>query len=194
MPARLAQQLARGVGIGLCVCAVLGSPAGAAAVGQPRSGEVRTPTVSGPVTGGKGLSFLGPDVSDAGYQRDEYFVEGGASGYEPVGALAADGKWRARASQTAPFKTRILVWKPTDPAKFNGTVYVEWLNVTAGFDSSPDWLMLHNQIVREGAAWVGVTAQAVGVRGGGNAIQIQGAPPPGGLKSADPERHRESSG
>ena len=30
-------------------------------------------------------------------------------------------------------------------------------------DGNPDWTMTHNELVREGAAWVGVSAQAVGV-------------------------------
>ncbi len=46
---------------------------------------------------------------------------------------------------------------------FNGTVIVEWLNVTAGADSPPDWIMAHNEFIREGYAYVGVSAQAVGV-------------------------------
>src|SRR6478735_6743980 len=74
MPTRSVRQLARGIGIGLGVCTMLGLRAGGAAAGQRRGREVRTPTVSGPVTGGEGLNHLGPDVSGAGYQQDEYFV------------------------------------------------------------------------------------------------------------------------
>ena len=40
---------------------------------------------------------------------------------------------------------------------------VEWLNVSGQLDGNPDWTMTHNELVREGAAWVGVSAQAVGV-------------------------------
>ena len=47
--------------------------------------------------------------------------------------------------------------------RFNGTVVVEWLNVTAGADLATDWIMAHNELVRSGAVWVGVSAQAVGV-------------------------------
>ncbi len=61
------------------------------------------------------------------------------------------------------FKTRLVVYRPTDPAKFNGTVYVEWLNVSAGFDAPADWIMAHNDLIRSGAAWVGVSAQQKGV-------------------------------
>ena len=40
---------------------------------------------------------------------------------------------------------------------------VEWLNVSGGVDDSPDWTLSHNELVREGFAWVGVSAQAAGV-------------------------------
>jgi len=167
---------------GLTLVLVSGSSVSAASSGG------RTPAVSGPVTGGTGVSLLGPDVSSLGYVREEYFIDGVAANYQPVGKLASGGKWTVKATNKAPFKTRIVVWKPADPADFNGTVFVEWLNVSPGFDNPPDWLNAHNQIVREGAAWVGVSAQAASVKGG-DVIQAAGAPPPGGLKAADPERY-----
>jgi hypothetical protein len=49
-------------------------------------------------------------------------------------------------------------------------VYVEWLNVSAGGESTPEWGFAHTEIMREGAAWVGVSAQATGVVGGGNLV------------------------
>ena len=57
-----------------------------------------------------------------------------------------------------------LVRMPSDPAKFSGTVVVEWLNVSGGVDADPDWTSLHEEIVRRGDAWVGVSAQRIGVR------------------------------
>ena len=43
--------------------------------------------------------------------------------------------------------------------KFNGTVVVEWLNVSGGVDAAPDWTFAHTELIREGYAWVGVSAQ-----------------------------------
>jgi len=40
---------------------------------------------------------------------------------------------------------------------------VEWLNVSGGVDAAPDWLYIHDELIREGFAWVGVSAQAVGI-------------------------------
>lgn len=78
--------------------------------------------------------------------------------------LTADGAWTVAADATQqPFKTRMQVYKPTNPASFNGTVYVEWLNVSNGYDSAADWLLAHNEILRTGAVYVGVTTQATGV-------------------------------
>ena len=147
------------------------------------------PTTS-PVTGGTGepsLVTTSFDLASVGYERAEYFLEGDATAYASDVPLTADGKWKVSAlDETAPYKTRILVYRPINPADFSGTVFVEWLNVSAGFDTSPDWNLAHNQILRSGAAWVGVSAQAVGVIGGGQAVGGQQA---GGLQGGDPERY-----
>ena len=71
---------------------------------------------------------------------------------------------------TAPYATRIVVVRPTNPSKFNGTVVVEWLNVSAGADASPDWNAVHRELIRSGYAYVGVSAQKVGVEGGPSLI------------------------
>ncbi len=63
--------------------------------------------------------------------------------------------------------TRLVVYRPIDPALFNGTVFVEWLNVSGGLDGSPDWMFIHRHVLRTGAAWVGVSAQKAGIDGGG---------------------------
>ena len=61
-------------------------------------------------------------------------------------------------------KTRVMVRRPTSAAsKFNGTVVVEWINVTPGRDLDIDWLQAHDYWMRTGYAWVGVSAQRVGV-------------------------------
>jgi hypothetical protein len=52
------------------------------------------------------------------------------------------------------------VRRPVNPARFNGTVLVEWQNVTAGYDLDALWSI---SAMRAGYAWVGVSAQRVGV-------------------------------
>jgi hypothetical protein len=78
----------------------------------------------------------------------------------------------------------VVVIRPKDPAKFNGTVLVEWLNVTSGQDTPADWMVAHREILRRGYAYVAVSAQAVGVEGGAS-IMGMGA----SLKKLDPARY-----
>ncbi len=140
--------------------------------------------VTGPVTGGsRGWPFGGPaaDLSAYGYREDEYFVEGTASRFGPVGGtdLGWDGRWQLEPVGSSPYATRIVVVRPEDPASFNGTVIVVWNNVSAGYENfgvgeSPD-------LFESGFAYAAVSAQRVGIRGAGDNPQ--------GLHAWDPERY-----
>ena len=79
--------------------------------------------------------------------------------------MPSDGKWTITPTTTASYKTRIIVRRPSNPARFNGTVIVEWMNVSAG-ESAPDWDFLNPMLMRDGYAYVGVSAQKLGVDGG----------------------------
>src|SRR3546814_2801258 len=57
----------------------------------------------------------------------------------------------------------IIVRRPLDPAKFNGTVILDWVNVTAQFENAVDTLEAHQLFVRDGYAYVHVSAQAAGL-------------------------------
>jgi hypothetical protein len=123
--------------------------------------------VTGPVTGGKGAIVL-PGITSfslgsVGYTQSEFFLSGQASSYAPTAPLGSGGQWRVVPTTTAPYTSRIVVYRPANPARFNGTVVVEWLNVSAGFDAAPEWIYAHDELLREGFAWVGVSAQAAGV-------------------------------
>ena len=106
------------------------------------------------------------DLGRLGYVEQELLISGTARAYVPVAPLQADGRWTVHPNPgvTAPYATRILVRRPTDPAHFNGTVVVEWLNASGLSDTQADWLYLHEELVRQGYAYVGVTAQYVGVQ------------------------------
>jgi len=98
-----------------------------------------TVTVIGPIEGGThGWAFSTPlvDLAGAGYVQEEFFLEGIATAYEiePGTDLGIDGRWSVQPYGTAPFRTRMLVVRPVDAADFNGTVIVNWQNVTAGFE------------------------------------------------------------
>jgi hypothetical protein len=124
------------------------------------------PAVVGPVTGGNGaIVLLGTsfDLADLGYTQSEFFLSGTATSYIAAAGLGAAGQWQVTPADAAPYTTRVVTYRPADPARFNGTVIVEWLNVSSGLDAAPDWILSHNELIRDGFAWVGVSAQADGV-------------------------------
>ncbi len=107
------------------------------------------------------------DVTVLGYEETEFLFEGRAASYELQGERGEDGKWDVTPGAEADFRTRFLVRRPSDPLRFSGTVVVEWNNVSAGIDGSPDWSLFHRYLAAQGHAWVGVSAQKVGIDGGG---------------------------
>lgn len=111
-----------------------------------------------------GLTF---DEAEVGYRESEYFISGTATSYIATDQLGSDGTWRIEPAAAAEYKSRIVVLRPANDADFNGTVVIEWFNVTGGLDAAPDWIQMHTELMREGYAWVGVSAQSVGIEGGG---------------------------
>jgi alpha/beta hydrolase family protein len=148
--------------------------------------RTETATASGPVTGGRGWAFGSPaDVSEYDYVIEEFLLDGVAQSYEPVPgtAIGRDGQWAVRPGERAGYRTRMYVARPADPARFNGVVIVNWLNVTAGFDlGAPS---AHE--MRAGYAWAGVTTQAVAVNG--QPALAPGFPATPGLPRIDPGRY-----
>ena len=124
------------------------------------------------------------DLAALGYEETEYRVEGTACSYELIGDRGADGRWETEPGATAPFRTRIVVRRPVDPARFSGTAVVEWHNVSGGIDAAPDWGFFHRHLAAQGHAWAGVSAQKVGIDGGGFVEGIH-------LKVLAPERYAE---
>ncbi|WP_347177233.1 alpha/beta hydrolase domain-containing protein [Parafrankia sp. EAN1pec] len=171
------------------------SPAPAATSSRPRPAAGPAATITGPIAGGKGTPILAAvagmaDLKPKKYVESEYFATGTAQSYTAPDAAPADGRVKATPGATADYRTRIIVRRPGDPTAFNGTLIIEWLNVTGGQDADPDWAYLAPEIMRSGYAWVGVTTQKVGIDGvenGGilpdNGFKLSG------LREADPERY-----
>lgn len=154
--------------------------------------------VTGPIEGGKyGVPYAGMPAGwekQYGYTEDEYFISGDAVAYPSAEPLTEDGRWAAEPiSATKPYKTRMIVRHPVDPADFNGTVVVEWLNVTAGRDADPEFGYLADELLSQGYAYAAVSAQRIGVEPGGLGIEVPGAIPEAlqPLKDWDPERYGE---
>jgi hypothetical protein len=157
------------------------------AAGVVCRGAFAAPVIEGPITGPGTPVLLGTTafpLAEIGYEQAEFFISGTATAYASAEPLGADGRWTVTPGDTAAFKTRILVYRPIDPAAFKGTVLVEWLNVSGGLDAAPDWITAHTEMVRSGMIWVGVSAQYVGVEGGsgGGLLTVP-------LKTANPARY-----
>ncbi|WP_407335248.1 alpha/beta hydrolase domain-containing protein [Dietzia kunjamensis] len=129
----------------------------------------------------------GPDLAAAGFTESEWAASGEAVSYS-VGELPTDGRVRLAPADSAPFATRVLVRRP-DAARFSGVVLVEWLNVSGGQDAAPEYTYLADEIVRAGHAWVGVSAQFIGVEGGDAAVGMGGQTV--GLRAQRAERYGE---
>ncbi len=152
--------------------------------------SIPVPKVEGPILPTSDISFLGSTLfepSQVGYEESEFFLSGTATAYKSATPLAKSGKWKVEPATTAPYKTRLVVYRPIDPKRFDGTVVVEWLNVTAGIDAPAAWLNAHIQMIRDGMAYVGVDAQAGGINGQPGSIAT--AAHAHGLRQTDPIRY-----
>src|SRR3984957_9271008 len=128
--------------------------------------ETPLPTVS-PIEGIPPVLIPAYPLETVGYTEQEFLVEGAARSFALTGERAADGRWSVQQDAEAPYVTRIIVRRPVDPAAFSGTIAVEWNNVSAGMDVSPDWSLLQRELTGRGHIWVGVSAQKAGIDGGG---------------------------
>jgi hypothetical protein len=68
----------------------------------------------------------------------------------------------------------VLIRRPADKARFSGTVIVELLNPSNLFDLNLGWGLAHDQLVRNGDVWVGITVKPVSMQT---------------LKTFDPQRY-----
>jgi hypothetical protein len=130
------------------------------------------------LSGGKGPFVAGTffDLGTVGYQQAEYAIATPVRAYGPGAAVVEEGE----------AVTRIVVYRPTDAAAFDGTVVVEWLNVSGGLDAAPLWTFTHRELIRRGSAWIGLSAQRVGIEGGAGLIEMATG---SALVELDPERY-----
>ena len=153
----------------------------------------------------EGSAFLGASrpasgLDAAGYEEHEFIVSGTATSYEPDGELSGDGEWTLEPTgDEGDYVTRIVVRRPADPADANGTVLLEWLNVSGGVDANPDYAYMEEEILRSGSTWVGVSVQSIGIEGGPVAVAVAADNPlvgqvaGKGLKVIAPDRYADLS-
>jgi hypothetical protein len=94
---------------------------------------------------------MGVDLDAHGYVEEEFLLSGTAAPWHRPEAGAA-----AQRGSDTPFRTRVLVRRPRDPARASGFVQLEPLH--PDLDSALVWNGIHPWLLREGHAWVGVTA------------------------------------
>jgi hypothetical protein len=111
---------------------------------------VPAPVLTAPPAGLRGFALWDSysELGPFGYEEQEYLVSGTA-----VDAAGAP----------APYTTRMIVTRPTDPAAFNGTVLLDWVNVTAQFENSVTSIEARPMLMREGFAFVHVSLQSAGL-------------------------------
>lgn len=160
--------------------------------GGPSTGPVAD--LSEELTGGNG-PFVGEAtpgaLEAAGYVQQEFVAAGTATSYTAEDPVPTDGRWTWEPSESASYRTRVLVRRPSSASAFSGAVIVEWLNVSGGVDANPDFASLEEEILREGHVWVGVSAQLIGVEGGPTIVEAPGTEGLGGqgLIRIDPARY-----
>ena len=181
------------IGVAFAVLMASADPqaAGATDASSQVPASVPKATVTGPVTGGTGINLEGTTsfaLSSVGYQQSEYFLSGTASAYTSAKPLTSNGRWNVTTASNEPYETRMVVYRPVNPDRFNGTVIVEWLNVSGGVDAAAAWLTDHVQMIRNGDVYVGISAQAAGIVGAAGTLGASGGQA-GGIKGADPARY-----
>src|SRR5215204_7347979 len=112
------------------------------------------------VPGTSPMSATAVDLAAAGYTAREFYAEGLANRY--TGADANAFTTATVLDRDNPYRTRVMVRYPK-PNKFNGTLAVEWTNVTIGVDFEFATAEASEYLLRKGYAVAVVSAQRVGV-------------------------------
>jgi len=126
-----------------------------------------TGTPGSDATHGYPFFSAAPDIASKGYVEEEYFFSGSAKSYTMVGTSTGTAS-----VSSASYTSRMIVRRPAQASKFNGTVIVEWLNVTAGYDIEAHWAASRVHFMREGYAWVGVDAQKGGITNSTTGLKV----------------------
>jgi hypothetical protein len=113
----------------------------------------------------KSVPFLtaGNTLQKRGYIEAEFLISGTANVYEYVDDAQESAAIEVIESGLD-YTTRILVRAPENPRRFNGTVLLDILNATRGYDGEISWVYSGNTLMDEGAVYVGITSKASTVR------------------------------
>ncbi|MBV9892331.1 MAG: hypothetical protein JO090_15765, partial [Rhizobacter sp.] len=140
------------------VFALFALPALGAPAGPTVTGPIPSTAIPGSAVHDYPFFATTHELASERYIEQEFFVQGTANRYGTSATANA-----TIVSSGNPYRTRVVVRRPADPKDFNGVVLVEWTNVTNGFDAENVWFFGWEHFLRAGYAWVGVSAQHVGV-------------------------------
>jgi hypothetical protein len=121
-----------------------------------------------------------------GYAQREFFVSGIA---QPGDVQQVLPSLVVGSGHPEPFKTRVQLYRPIDPSRFNGIVIAEWVNVSGQFEMPTAWLWAHRHLMREGYAFAAISAQEAGVCGNKSLVPGVEICAPTSLKGAFPRRY-----
>ena len=155
----------RALTLGAAACAGLFSTLATAQVANPTvTGPIAQPVAPGDASHNYIFFSSNHDLAGHSYVEEEFFISGNATRYAtPNQTTPGPSSTATVIAGGGAYKTRVVVRRPANPAKFNGVVLVEWYNVTNNFDAENAWFFNWENMMRSGYVWVGVSAQRVGV-------------------------------
>ena len=154
-----------------CARALRANVLAAAGMAASVLAAVPVPVLQGPIPSdlaspGRNHTFFATDLDlrSRGFVEEEFFFEGTADVYDAtvaggIGARPTPSPTAKVVSSGHPYRTRMVVRRPASARDFNGTVVVEWMNATSNYDVEALWFRAHEFFLRDGYAWVGITAQ-----------------------------------
>ncbi len=142
------------------MCFVLAPPLPRVAVAGPTSPVVEEPADDelGPIF------FPGIRLTEnlkEHYVEEEFLVSGAATIFTYENPPVRENP--IPLEEDVPYKTRIVIIRPRVASHFNGTLVVEWLNSSAGFDTAPVWDSSAEYFAREGFVYVGYTNSSTSI-------------------------------
>lgn len=156
---------------GLAAALAVIAPAAIAAADDVQPFTVALPTVTGPIPSTPdnfGFAIEGFDVQPPvpdGYVIEEFFVSGVGNLYEftPTGIRVVSPCPAAATSgcTNIPYITRMIVKRPRRDHAFSGTVVIEPLNPSGGFDIAAVWDRSREQFTASGDIFIGWSSKSV---------------------------------
>ncbi len=112
------------------------------------------------------------------YVEEEFFVAGASTLFNYANNPPRSHTDITPVQTGVPYRTRLIVRRPADPAVFDGNIVVEWWNSTAGFDTAPAWDPSAEFFATRGTIYVGVTNSTTSINFLKGGCRVFGITPP----------------